>query len=200
VADLEGDVGGNLDQSSRVQAVVDMFGLSSLEDYAVENLKFGRNKTPELLRAASPVEYLTPDDPPVLIFHGDQDPVVPVGQSHILHRRYQALGLNSQLYVIEGAGHGGNAFSDDIRFALIKDFLDDQLAGVGTGKRLTGLHWMVGPRAGLEGSQQQFEQLLDRIDANLSENPNITGVYVITHWDLIDPRAGQFDITRLDKV
>ena len=122
VKELEGDVGGNLDQSSKVHAVVDLFGPSALGLFAEESERFRRNKTPELLKSASPVTYLSADDPPVLILHGDEDQLVPLRQSEHLHKRLQETGLESSFHVIEGAGHGGMQFSDSTRYALIREF------------------------------------------------------------------------------
>ncbi len=39
---------------------------------------------PDLYRSASPIEYVSPGDPPTLILHGTVDDVVPVGQSDLL--------------------------------------------------------------------------------------------------------------------
>ena len=122
VGELEGDVGGNIDQSSKVDAVLDLFGPSALGLFAEKRERFRNNKTPELLKSASPVTYLSKDDPPVLIFHGDKDQVVPLSQSEHLHKRYQEAGLESSLHVIEGAKHGGPQFSDPTRYALVKEF------------------------------------------------------------------------------
>ena len=122
VTELEGDVGGNSGVTSKVDAIVDLFGPSALELFADESERFRHKKTPELLTTASPITYLTEDDPPVLIFHGDKDPVVPVSQSEHLHERYQKLGLESSLHVIEGAGHGGAEFSDPTRYELVREF------------------------------------------------------------------------------
>lgn len=122
VEELEGDVGGNLDQSSQVHAVVDLFGPSALGLFAERSERFRHNKTPELLKSASPVTYLSKDDPPILIFHGNKDQLVPLNQSEHVHKRYQETGLESSLHVIEGAGHGGVRFSDPARYELVKDF------------------------------------------------------------------------------
>ena len=132
--ELEGDVGGNLDQSSQVHAIVDLYGPSALGLFAEKSERFRPNKTPELLKSASPVTYLSKDDPPVLIFHGDKDQVVPLSQSEHLHKRCQEMELESSLHVIESAGHGGPQFSDPTRYALVKEFLDrhiKQVAGEG---------------------------------------------------------------------
>ena len=124
VGELEGDVGGNLDQSSKVDAVVDLYGPSALGLFAEESERFRHSKTTELLKSASPVTYLSKDDPPVLILHGDKDQVVPLSQSEHMHKQYQEAGLESSFHVIEGAGHGGPQFSDPTRYTLVKEFLD----------------------------------------------------------------------------
>jgi len=131
VGELEGEVGGNLDRSSRVQAVVDLFGPSEFEAFAKESERFGRRHSLELRKEASPLTYLTKDDAPVLIFHGDRDPVVPLSQSRLLDERCREVGVESALHVIEKAGHGGMQFGDDTRYALVKAFLDRHLKGAG---------------------------------------------------------------------
>ncbi len=139
VDELEGDVGGNLDQSSRVQAVVDLYGPSALGQLAERSERFRRNQPPEALatfdamaRSASPVTYLTADDPPLLILHGDKDPVVSVSQSQLMHDRYQEAGLDSSLRVIAGAQHGGPEFSTADIESLVKEFLDHHIKRAGS--------------------------------------------------------------------
>ena len=79
----EFDNGANLDQSSRVQCVVDWFGptemmtmgpLADKPDRVVAKLIGGpvqNNK--EKARAASPLTYVGKDSAPFLIVHGDKD-------------------------------------------------------------------------------------------------------------------------------
>ena len=43
---------------------------------------------------------------PLLVFHGDADPVVPVGQSVELAGRVRAAGGEVELVIYEGEGHG----------------------------------------------------------------------------------------------
>ncbi len=110
------DVGEYLDQSSRVQAVVTMSGLSdftvpveggvSKAIYFAFGALAGTNNT--LLAPASPVTYVTPDDPPFLIFHGDKDGVVPIEQALILDERLRAAGVPSTLVIVKGGDHGLN--------------------------------------------------------------------------------------------
>ncbi len=127
---LEGDIGEHLGQSSRVAAVLDLFGPSDFVTFSKGNSRFqSRHRDAEdRFRTASPLNYLSDDDAPVLIFHGDDDPTVPASQSELLHERYQAAGLESTLHIIPGAGHGGSEFSDATRYALAKDFFERHLA------------------------------------------------------------------------
>ena len=121
---LEGTVGGNADERTDVRAVVDLYGPSDLLLFRGTKARFGRGMSDATLKEASPLTHLTADDPPVLILHGDQDPLVPLSQSRAVKTRYDAAGLPCTLHVIEGAGHGGKPFSDDVRYELTKAFLD----------------------------------------------------------------------------
>ena len=54
---------------------------------------------------ASPVTYVTRDDPSFLLIHGDKDDVVPVEQSEILRASLEKAAIPEKLIVVEGAGH-----------------------------------------------------------------------------------------------
>ncbi|GIM96538.1 alpha/beta hydrolase [Paractinoplanes toevensis] len=60
---------------------------------------------PEKSAAASPVSYVSADAPPLLLVHGDDDRIVPVGQSRELHDRLTAAGAPAQLRIVPGADH-----------------------------------------------------------------------------------------------
>jgi acetyl esterase/lipase len=62
--------------------------------------------TDPVFAAASPVTWVSPDDPPFLILHGNQDPVVPLSQSQSLYDRLQAVGVPVEFVVVKNAGHG----------------------------------------------------------------------------------------------
>lgn len=93
--------------SSRVQAVVVMFGPADLPALARQAVEAGREDglqhllevfdatAPDdpALAAASPVTYASPDDPPFLIFQGDRDEVVPPEQADLLAEALQAAGV-----------------------------------------------------------------------------------------------------------
>jgi acetyl esterase/lipase len=116
------DVGQYLDQSSRVQVVVDMYGVHDFTTvYVVGNLRgldrmvfAAKSPTDPRLAQASPVNYVTPDDPPFLLLHGDLDPTIPVTQSQIFHDRLVAGGVSSTYIVVHNAGHGFNAIGGPI--------------------------------------------------------------------------------------
>ena len=56
--------------------------------------------------AISPIKYVTEDDPPVLLIHGDVDRVVPIEQSEILVKAMSENNMTYDLIVLKGAGHG----------------------------------------------------------------------------------------------
>ena len=108
---LEG-TGGYAGVSSRVQAVVDMYGPIDLQSMFDENSTlmsgvFGvESADAEILRTASPNTWASPDDPPVLMIHGDRDVTVPLAQSEIFLDSLQSAGVQSQLIVVANSGHG----------------------------------------------------------------------------------------------
>jgi acetyl esterase/lipase len=112
VPELEGN-GGNPKVSSRVQAVVDFYGPYDLTTEFARKAgvvkKFLGGKTydeaPELYKQASPMTYLTKNDPPTLILHGTIDDVVPIEQSDRLAARLKALGIPVVYDRLEGWPH-----------------------------------------------------------------------------------------------
>jgi acetyl esterase/lipase len=107
------DTGQYLEQSSRVQAVVDMFGPTDFTDPAYEEKLKKRgyllfsNVSPDqsMLAAASPITYVTAGKPPFLIIQGDKDEVVLPSQSQALYDRLTAVGVPSFLQIVNNAGH-----------------------------------------------------------------------------------------------
>lgn len=132
------DKGANLDQSSRVQAVVDYYGPADFMRFvntpgyeshrtrnSPENLLVGGiiSEQPELAARVSPVTYVTPEDPPYFIVHGDADPTVPINQSESLHAALRKAKVESTLVVIPGGRHGGPEFSAPDLLQRIEAFL-----------------------------------------------------------------------------
>lgn len=100
VGEFEGDA-GNKGVSSRVQAVVNLYGPTDLtKPIAHENsvvMAFLEGKTykqaPDLFKKASPLTYVSKDDPPTLILHGTVDAIVPIEQSDLLAEKLKGVGV-----------------------------------------------------------------------------------------------------------
>lgn len=58
------------------------------------------------LHDASPISYVSADDPPFLLMHGDKDTTVPHSQSIEFEKALRAAGLTTKLIIVEGGGHG----------------------------------------------------------------------------------------------
>jgi acetyl esterase/lipase len=139
VKDLEG-TGGNLDQSSRVQCVVDWFGPTDLAAMGKQADKPGTpvaqliggpvQENKEKARKASPLSYVSKDSAPFLIMHGDQDNVVPLAQSEVLAKALKKAGVEVKLQVVEGDGHGGPGFNSPESRKLIEQFFARHLGKV----------------------------------------------------------------------
>ena len=139
-AELEGTVGGHLEQSSKVQAIISLYGMSNLTTILSQSTPHGLSvrvpalrlllggtpeEKPELTRLASPVFHVDAGDPPLLMFHGDQDPQAPISQSHELEGRYKAVRRRCRLVVMHGSVHGGPEFTDAERCEVMAAFLKD---------------------------------------------------------------------------
>jgi len=101
--------------SSRIQAVVAVMAPGDLRKIktpdgavAVALLTGGRlNSEGGRYAEASPVTYVSQDDPPVLLIHGDADPVVPFEQSQLMEGALKAAGVQVKLIPVAGGTHAG---------------------------------------------------------------------------------------------
>ena len=108
------DVGQYLNQSSRVQAVVDMFGPTDLNNFSgspdwISTLKQGiggGKGSVAGLRAESPINYVAPGDPPFLIIHGTDDWFIAPHHSQDMAKRLSAAGVPVQLVMVQNDTHG----------------------------------------------------------------------------------------------
>ena len=136
------DVGANLDQSSHVQAVVDYFGPTDFLQMDAHRLPSGMihdpanspeseliggaiQENPDKAARANPITYVMPGDPPFLICHGDQDPLVPHHQSELLDAALKKAGGPVTFYTVKGAGHG--RFNDPKVPEMTREFLAKHL-------------------------------------------------------------------------
>ncbi len=140
--ELEGSLGEHLSVSSDVQAIVSFFGASNLETILAQSTPHGLSvrvpalqlllggqptEQPELAKLASPVTHVDDHDPPLLLIHGDQDPQMPINQSHELQGAYERVKRPCQFEVIHGGAHGGPPFFDATRLELVEKFLRQSL-------------------------------------------------------------------------
>lgn len=147
-SELEGSVGNELQTSSDVQAIVSLYGASNLTSILGQSSPHGLSvrvpaldlllggqpdAQPALAKLASPVFHVDASDPPLLMFHGEQDDQMPIQQSRELQAAYQKAGLSAQLEVVPGAGHGGAVFTDAAHLERIDQFLRARLLPVAAG-------------------------------------------------------------------
>lgn len=128
------DQGDHIEQSSAVQAVATIYGISDLtnigEGYSeeIQRIHAAPNVTEALLvhgtafhtypgagilsdrekaRDASPMGHVKAGLPPFLILHGADDQLVSPHQSEQLYEALRAAGNEATYLVVEGANHGG---------------------------------------------------------------------------------------------
>ena len=138
------DVGANLDQSSSVQAVCDYYGPTDFVAFVTRpNYEMHASATsPEAkliggvvlenkdkAARANPITYVSSNDPPFLIMHGDKDPTVPINQSELLFDALKKSGVSAHFHTIHGAGHGGPGFAGKNIDDMVAAFFDERLKG-----------------------------------------------------------------------
>jgi acetyl esterase/lipase len=137
-AQLEGDVGGNLNYSSRVQCVCafypptdldllvpDAAGRASAKSRVGKLLGGPLNQNLALAVLASPLRFVSRDSAPFFLLHGETDSVVPVEQSKIFYDALKKAGVEAQLFIVPDKGHGIIAPPDAAQ--QIYKFFDEHL-------------------------------------------------------------------------
>ncbi len=112
VKQFEGE-GGNPEVSSRVQAVVNLYGPVDLTTEYARNhglitgfLKKSYEEDQDIYKQASPLTHLTKDDPPTLILHGTIDDLVPISQADKLAAGLKKQNIPVQYERLKGWPHG----------------------------------------------------------------------------------------------
>lgn len=148
------DKGENLQESSKVNCAVDLYGLSDLSrvgmDYSpeVQQLHKSAGATealwvngspvfggkdggiladPKAAEAANPIAYIGKNSAPMLLMHGTADKVVSPGQTDLLYQALKEKGVPAERYEIPGAAHGGVYWVQDKVLQVIGDFFDRYL-------------------------------------------------------------------------
>lgn len=145
------DVDNDLDESSAVNAVIDLYGVSDMtiigsglsqelqdghksaattEAMLLAGAAAGKKgegvfaeSMEDKVAAASPYTYIDKDDPDFLIMHGDKDTLVSPVASADLQNRLEKAGVNVERYIIDGAGHGGAKFAQPEALSIMTNFL-----------------------------------------------------------------------------
>lgn len=107
-----------------VKAVCLLYPATDLTGFENQNAKHGylpdflggsvNEKRAEAIRG-SPIRIVNANAPPFLIFHGDKDTLVPIAQSQKLNAKLHAVGVESDLIVVPGKGHGFSLTVDQQR-------------------------------------------------------------------------------------
>lgn len=131
--------------SSRVQAVCDWYGPTDLLTMPPNVVSEKRTREqveksngakllgapvpdiPEKAKDASALYHVSKEDPPFLIMHGSADPGVPVIQSQRFHEALEKAGVDSELILLEGAGHGGKDFQTQKVKDTVRRFFEEKL-------------------------------------------------------------------------
>jgi acetyl esterase/lipase len=64
---------------------------------------------PEQYRLASPAAFVSPDDPPMFFFHGEDDQLVPLASPEHMRAALAKAGVTADLYIVPKLGHTATA-------------------------------------------------------------------------------------------
>jgi acetyl esterase/lipase len=138
----EFDAGDNLDQSSSVQAVCWYAGVSDMSKMAlIPGYEMWRSadsgvgrliggavlENKEKADAASPIHYVSSHSAPFILFHGDKDELVPLDQAISMRYALSKVGVEAELHVLKGQGHGSPQFTTPETGKLVMAFFDKYL-------------------------------------------------------------------------
>ena len=124
--DLEGSLGNYTAESSTVNAACDWSGpvdLTAMDcgehmtmgDRSPEDVLLGSKLSdePDKYRSLSAVTYVDKNDPPIIIFHGDKDNVVPCCQGRQFYELLKTTGVKTEATFMPEGGHGMGMYSQE---------------------------------------------------------------------------------------
>ena len=124
--DLEGNIGNYPNECSRVNAACDWSGPVDLTAMDCgEGMKMGENspedvlldskldKEPDKYRSLSATYYVDKKNPPIIIFHGEKDNVVPCCQGKMFYELLKAAGVRTEATFVPEGGHGMGMYSEE---------------------------------------------------------------------------------------
>ena len=135
--DLEGSLGAYTSESSTVNAACDWSGPVDLTTMDCgDHMQMGDNspddvllnskldKEPDKYLSLSATNYVDPDDPPIIIFHGEKDNVVPCCQGKKFFELLKAAGVKTEATFVPEGGHGMGMYSEENLQKMVS-FLND---------------------------------------------------------------------------
>ena len=135
--DLEGSLSAYTSESSTVNAACDWSGPVDLTAMDCgDHMQMGDNspedvllnskldKEPDKYLSLSATNYVDPDDPPVIIFHGEKDNVVPCCQGKKFFELLKAAGVKTEATFVPEGGHGMGMYSEENLQKMVS-FLND---------------------------------------------------------------------------
>ena len=124
--DLEGQLGNYTNESSKVNAACDWSGPIDLTMMDCgDHITMGENSPEDVLLdsklsrdfdkylSLSAVTYIDKNDPPVIIFHGEKDNVVPCCQGKKFYEELKAAGVKCEATFVPEGGHGIGMYSEE---------------------------------------------------------------------------------------
>ncbi len=124
--DLEGNLGNHTSESSAVNAACDWSGpvdLTAMDcgehmqmgEKSPEDILLGSklSEEPDKYLSLSATNYVDKNDPPIIIFHGEKDNVVPCCQGRKFHELLQAAGVKTEATFVAEGGHGMGMYGED---------------------------------------------------------------------------------------
>lgn len=81
----------------------------------------------ELKKDVSPLSFVSKDDPPVLIVHGDADVIVPYEHATVLEAALKEAGVEVEVFRVEGGKHGVAGAGEPTSAARATEFMRERL-------------------------------------------------------------------------
>jgi acetyl esterase/lipase len=113
---------------NHVAAIVAFFPPVDLRRWVGPNDQFPALEfDPALADEASPILFVSADDPPTLLLHGDADQLVPIDHSERLEAALDDADIANDLVVFPGAGHGFQGADAERSLVLMADWFERYL-------------------------------------------------------------------------
>jgi acetyl esterase/lipase len=119
-------------ESTRIQAVVAGGAPCEFRVLPADNQRLAywlggtRAEKPQAYELASPLRFVSKDDPPFFFFHGAADNLVPLASPQEMVKQLTNTGVHATLLTVPGAGHG-QTLHDPSVMAAVLEFLDKNL-------------------------------------------------------------------------